>query len=127
MPASILVPLDALHIAHATTDIVEGRRDALAPTLARLMAEEHAVPVPVNVAEELISLLLTLASSLTAVPWDSSTVLRHAAEDETFRRAAERAFHQACSVELATLAPEMVGRAWTELLRAYLGWLAALE
>lgn len=126
MPASILVPLDALHIAHATTDIVEGRRDALVLTFVRLMADEHGSSMSDDTAAELVSLLLTLASSLTAVPWDSSARLRRAAEDEAFRSAAACAFHNACRLELATPAPEMVGGAWTDLLRAYLSWLADL-
>lgn len=119
------VPLEALHVANATADLIEERQDALAGTVARLLAEEHGVQFPVSAAAELISLLLTLASSLTAVRWDSSATLRHAAEEEEFRRAAERAFHDACRAELRMPEAPMTSRAWTDMLRAYLNWLPA--
>lgn len=124
-PADLHVPIETLHLAHATTDVIEEHRDALALTTARLLADERDVELTAATAAELISLLLTLASSSTASRWDSSATLRHAAEDEGFRCAVERAFLDACRAELATPASAIVGRAWTDLLRAYLSWLPA--
>lgn len=127
MTASIFVPLDALHIANATADVVEMHRPALVSAFSRLLADEHAVSAPAETAAELVDLLLTLGSSLTAVPWDSSGRLRDASEDGDFRDAVERAFREACRAELTTPAPDMIAGAWTDLLRAYLRWLADLR
>lgn len=123
LSSTFYVPLEALHVAQATTDVIEEHRGALALIVARCLSEEDGVRFPEAMAAELIELLLTLASSMTAVRWESSATLRHAAKEAAFRRAAERAFQHACRMELPSSGTEIVSRAWTDLLRAYLSWL----
>lgn len=125
MPSGPPVSLETLHVASATADLVEASRDALALGLARSLPAGHEAALTQMTADELISLLLTLASSATAARWDASAALRHAAEQEEFRDAAEGAFRDACRAELPAPVATMACRVWGDLLRAYLDWLGA--
>lgn len=123
---SLSVPLEALRVANATVDILEGAATRISLSFAtHLGAETHAPtmssPDAVLIARDLLAAISAMATAFTVTPiGDASPPLRQVFADPALNEAVRRSFARALEASLPVTGHDMIVNAWSAMLGAFL-------
>lgn len=126
MPLS--VSLEALRIANATIDILEGAATRISLSFATHLSGEVSGDVPtisspdaVLIARDLLAAISGMATAFTVTPiGKASPPLRQVFADPVLKEAVERSFTKALEASLPVTGHDMIVNAWSAMLGAYL-------
>jgi hypothetical protein len=122
------VPLEALRIANATVDILEGAATRVSLSFATHLSGEVSGDAPtisssdaVLIARDLLAAISAMATAFTVTPMgDASPPLRQVFANPRLKEAVERSFTSALEVSLPVTGHDMIVNAWSAMMGAFL-------